>query len=521
MKPAIFPAISHCGCTGGAGEVNSGRLSNHYMETPLDDTQTFPLITPELLVAACTADGELLHRNEAWISVFGDDGLWGSLPEEDTRFANEYLADAGRGMLVTHQVFLVDRPGRDVPAPVLLHFLPVRLPESSPGRFPIAITGEILLEPVTWTVDQTRRRRMETLGQMTMGIAHDFNNLLTTILGHVELLQETLTDIADEDDVRGQLRTLEQAAGDGAALVRKIQQYIRHEKQEHFEHVELHHLADEVLTLTRPYWYNEPRRQGISIMVEPDLEPVPAISGFANELREVVVNLILNAIQAMPAGGTLRVRTRPGEGGGAILEVEDTGVGMSERVKSRIFEPLYTTKGDAGTGMGLTVSYGIVQQHNGEIEVDTHPGRGTCFRLVFPPAESAQTLPDAEEPSTAGEQRTAHILVVDDEPMVLAITAKLLRLKGHKVTEAESGSDALDRFDEGGCDLVITDLSMPEMSGRELAHHLRKRNRHLPILLLTGDTDASDGSEMVNAVVRKPFKLDELEAVIQRVLADS
>lgn len=499
------------------------------METPLDDTPTLPLITPELLVATCTADGERLHCNEAWISIFGDDGLWGSLPEEDTRFAGEYLADAGRGMLVTHQVFLVDRPGRDVPAPVLLHFLPVRLPESKPGHFPIVITGEVLREPVTWATDQTRRRRMEMLGQMTMGIAHDFNNLLTTIIGHVELLQNTLADIAGENDVGGQLRTLEQAAGDGAALVRKIQQYIRHEKQDHFEHVELHHLADEVLTLTRPYWYNEPRRQGISIMVEPHLEPVPPISGFANELREVVVNLILNAIQAMPAGGTLWVRTRPNDAGGAILEVEDTGVGMSERVKSRIFEPLYTTKGDSGTGMGLTVSYGIVREHNGEIEVDSQPGRGTCFRLIFPPAGSARTLPDgsartlpdAEAPGTTGEHHTVHILVVDDEPMVLTVTAKLLRLKGHKVTEAESGPEALDRFDEGGYDLVITDLSMPEMSGRELAHHLRKRSKHLPILLLTGDTDSDDGSEMVNAVVRKPFKLDELEAVIQRVLAEA
>lgn len=478
------------------------------------------MIMPELLVATCTADGQRLHCNEAWVSVFGDDGLWDSLTEEDVRFANEYLSDAGRGMLVTHQVFLVDRPGRDVPSPVLLHFLPIRLPESDPGRFPIAITGEVLQEPVSWAVDQTRRRRMEMLGQMTMGISHDFNNLLTTILGHVELLQSSLAEIAGESEVGGHLRTLEQAATDGAALVSKIQQYIRHEKQEHFEHVDLHHLVEDVLTLTRPYWYNEPRRRGISILVEPHLEPVLPISGFANELREVAVNLILNAIQAMPAGGTLRIRTRPDEARGVILEVEDTGVGMSDRVKSRIFEPLYTTKGEGGSGMGLTVSYGIVREHNGVIEVDSYPGRGTCFRLIFPTARLTRTpsAPVASIPS--GDNRAVQILVVDDEPMVRAVTGKLLRLKGHVVTEVESGHEALDRFDEGGYDLVITDLSMPEMSGRELAHQLRKRDRHIPILLLTGDTDAHDGSEAINAVVTKPFKLEELEAVIQRVLAE-
>ena len=472
-------------------------------------------------MATCTVGGERLHCNEAWVSVLGENGLWGSLSEEDTRFANEYLSDAGRGMLVTHQVFLVERPGRDVPSPVLLHFLPVRLPDSDPGRFPIVITGEVLQEPITWAADQTRRRRMEMLGQMTMGISHDFNNLLTTILGHVELLQNSVADFGGEIEVGGQLRTLEQAAGDGAALVRKIQQYIRHEKQEHFEHVELHHLADEVLTLTRPYWYNEPRRQGISIVVERHLEPVPAISGFANELREVAVNLILNAIQAMPAGGTLRVRTRPDEAKGAILEVEDTGVGMSDRVKSRIFEPLFTTKGEDGTGMGLTVSYGIVQEHGGVIDVDSQLGEGTCFRLVFPPAKSAQPTSGVAAPTRTREAHTVRILVVDDEPMVRTVTAKLLRLKGHDVTEAEGGPEALDRFDEGGYDLVITDLSMPDMSGRELAHHLRKRSRSMPILLLTGDTDADDSTEQVNAVVRKPFKLDELESVIQRVLAET
>ncbi|MDX1439155.1 MAG: histidine kinase dimerization/phospho-acceptor domain-containing protein, partial [Rubricoccaceae bacterium] len=226
------------------------------MDPQPDDTQPIPLIAPELLVATCDAKGERLHCNAAWTAVFGDDDLWGPLPAEDVRFANEYLTDARKGSLVTHQVFLVDRPGRDVPSPVLLHFLPIRIPSADPGSFPVAITGEVLQEPVTWAADQTRRRRMEMLGQMTMGIAHDFNNLLTTILGHVELLQNTLAADVRQTEASAQLKTLGKAAEDGASLVRKIQQYIRHEKHEYFEDIALHHLVDEVLTLTRPYWYN-------------------------------------------------------------------------------------------------------------------------------------------------------------------------------------------------------------------------------------------------------------------------
>lgn len=491
------------------------------MDLATEPSDALPLVAPELLVATCAPDGTRMHCNEAWQEVFGDDGLWGQLPVEDVRFANTYLSDAARGLLVTHQVFLVERPERDGPIPVLLHYLPVRLPDAAPGNYPVVLTGEVLQEPVSWAADQTRRRRMEMLGQMSMGIAHDFNNLLTTILGHAELLHGTLPFTPDADEARGHVRTLEQAAGDGAALVKKIQQYIRHEKQEHFEPVDLRHLAEEVVTLTRPYWYNEPRRQGIEINIDTDLRPVPEVLGWPTELREVFVNLILNAVQAMPSGGTLTLRSRTDTARGAILEVADTGVGMSSPVRARIFEPLFTTKGERGTGMGLTVSFGIVQEHNGTIEVESAPGAGTCFRLVFP-ASTVRAPQQEEVPEEATSARIlARILVVDDEPMVRTVTAKLLRLKGHDVTEVESGAEALDHLATHIPDLVITDLSMPEMNGRELAHHIHDQRPDLPVLLLTGDTDAQDGAEHIKAVVQKPFKLDELEAVLQRTLRDA
>lgn len=492
------------------------------MEIQQEETQSVPFVTPELLVAACNAAGERIHCNEAWMSVFGNEELWGPLSTEDLRFAQEYINDAAKGSLVTHQVFLVDQSGRDIPSPVLLHFLPVFSDEPNPGKSTVLITGEVLQEPVTWAADQTRRRRMEMLGQMTMGIAHDFNNLLTTILGHVELLENSLyKESGTGSPAVDQLKTLEKAASDGATLVKKIQQYIRHEKQEHFEEVDLHTLAEEVLTLTRPYWYNEPRRQGISILVESNLDAVHPVLGSATELREVLVNLILNAVQAMPAGGTLRLSTHSGENKTVLLEVEDTGVGIPDRVRRRVFEPMYSTKGEQGSGMGLTVSYGIVQEHNGTIEIESQPGRGTCFRLTFPESTGPVEIESIPEKKHSGDRRKVNILVVDDEPMVRTVTAKLLRMKGHTITEAEGGREAMTLYQEMAFDLVITDLSMPEMSGRELAYQIRKQNAKQRILLLTGDTDAQDGSEAVDAVVGKPFKLNELEEIIQQLVARS
>lgn len=477
-------------------------------------------VPAELLTATCTAAGEVLDANDAWLDVFGDDGLWGRLPMEDARFAQDYVVEAARGALVTHQVFLVPQPRADVPLPVLLHFLPVRAPGAESGRLPVMVTGEALREPASWAAEQTRRRRLELLGRMTMGVAHDFNNLLTTVLGHAELLRADLDALGAGPDATGHLRSLDHAASDGAALVRKIQQYIRNEAAERTEPVELHTLAEEVLMLTRPYWHNEPRRRGIAITVERDLAEVPPVLGTPTELREVVVNLVLNAVQAMPTGGTLSLRTTAPDARSVCVEVADTGVGMDARVQRRIFEPLYTTKGSSGTGMGLTVSQGIVQEHGGRIEIESAPGRGSRFRLVFPLAPEA-AAPEAapSAPAARTDAAGARVLVVDDEPMVRTVTSKLLRMRGHVVTEADGGPAALALLgDDGPFDIVVTDLSMPEMSGRELATIVRARFPALPVILLTGDTDAETDGHDVDAVVKKPYPLDLLDDTVRRLV---
>ena len=234
--------------------------------------------------------------------------------------------------------------------------------------------------------------------------------------------------------------------------------------------------------------------------------------GAPSELRDVFVNLILNAVQAMPRGGVITIRTAHDEQRGVVVQVRDTGTGMTDRVRARIFEPLFTTKGKRGTGMGLSVCYSTVQEHDGEIEVDTNLGFGTTFTLSFPPAAITEV---AEE--TSARQPTAsarRILVVDDEPMVRSVLARLLTLRGHDVVQAASGAEALTVLDGNTVDLVFTDQGMPEMNGRLLARKIRGRFHRLPIVLLTGDTEAGKPDDDVNRVMAKPFKLDALEAVI-------
>jgi two-component system, cell cycle sensor histidine kinase and response regulator CckA len=484
-----------------------------------ETAQPFTPLEPEILVASFTQGGTASHRDRVWENVFGSgEDPWQRLSEEDAALARKYVQDALLGNLVTNEVFQVQLTGRNDLLPVLLNFIPVYLPAetSQPVVTAVTVTGEILAEPASWTTSQTQRHRMENLGRMTMGIAHDFNNLLSGILGHTELIKSTYNSTMVAPEFGENIRTIEQAAQDGAMLIRKIQQYIRQEKQDRFDVLDVNTAIRDCVALTRPYWYNEPRRQGISIDTTLDLADVPPISGSATELREVFVNLILNAVQAMSAGGRIWFRTRYQEDQGVVIIVQDTGSGMSESVRKRIFEPLFTTKGNAGSGMGLAVSYGIIQEHEGSIEVASQIGTGTTFTITFPPA-GQDALPVAKAvPYKAGHK--ARVLVVDDEVMVRKVLDKLLSLNGHTVAQADSGTAALALLGKHSFDIVFTDNGMPEMNGRQLARAIRERYPSLPVVLITGDTETGQPDENVNVILGKPFKLERLEETIQQLL---
>ncbi len=485
------------------------------VETP----EPFAPFEPELLVATCSPQGELVSANDAWQALLGSpDEAWAHLSPEDQHLARQCVKEAAAGQLVTNQIFPVQLHEHDEPVPVLLHFLPVHQIDEAGHTYiqAITISGEALAEPASWTISQTQRHRLETLGRMTMGIAHDFNNLLSGILGYTELLKTFAVGEALAETYAEHLGTIEKAALDGAVLVRKIQQYIRQEKQTLFEPLDLPSLLQDCILFTRPYWYNEPRRQGIDIQLDLDLNEVPAVMGSAAELREVFVNLILNAVQAMPEGGSLRLSTSYRPGAGAQVRVVDTGLGMSKTVRKRIFEPLFTTKGEHGTGMGLAVSYGIIQEHEGTIHVASKLGEGAAFTLTFPLAR--QTTPAPDEEAAELPSVSARILLVDDEQMVRAVLTKLLTLRGHTVWAAESGPEALVLIDSRPFDLVIVDQAMPEMNGRDLAQLLRRRFPTMPIVLLTGDTEVGEPDEDINVILSKPFQINEVEATIQKLI---
>ncbi len=481
-------------------------------------TESFSSFIPELFFASFLSADKAVFRNPAWQSALGsDENPWLHLSEDDQTLARQYVTEAIAGCLVTNQVFSASVVGRDEPLPVLLNFFPVHLPgaDNEPTVCAATVTGEALTEPSSWTSSQTQRHRMETLGRMTMGIAHDFNNLLSAVLWHIELMKAETSQAQKDLTFAEHLRTIEQAALDGANLIRKIQQYVRQEKQTHFEPVDLPTVIRDCVALTRPYWYNEPRRQGIAIETSLQLGEVPAVSASPTELREVFINLILNAVQAMPRGGMLSFDTNFLAEKGVCVSVTDTGIGMSESTRARIFEPLFTTKGPHGTGMGLAVSYGILQEHDATISVASRLGDGTRFEIFFPPAETStwETVQLIERVAAT----PARIMIVDDEPMVRTALARLLALKGHTVRQAASGAEALALANTEQFDIVFTDHGMPEMSGIELARALRLRNPALPIALLTGDTEYGRHNNCVDLVLSKPFQLRELEAAITKL----
>ena len=485
------------------------------LERPLSgpSMESLPSLEPDLLVATCGPDDRILSRNGTWEQHFGSgNSLWSALPTQDRDLAERNVREALGGSLVTHALFMVPSRHRDIPSPVLLHFLPV--PDAKTGRISaVTITGEVLAEPTTWTESQTQRHRMETLGRMTMGMAHDFNNLLSGILGHLELWK---LEHSPSAEVNQHLDTIEKAALSGADLISRIQRYIRQEARSSFEPLQLNALIEDCIQFTRPYWYNEPRRQGIDIETELLAGVLPDIQGSRAELRDVFVNLILNAIHAMPDGGSISISTGI-DAEGIRIDVRDTGTGMPEEVARRVFEPLFTTKGQEGNGMGLAVAAGTLREHGASISVTSAQGTGTTFTLRFPiPRETQPTVPSSTGStgsSTPLAPRT--VLVVDDEDMVRQVICRLLQVRGHNATGVSSAHEALDCLDDEAWDLVLTDQGMPGMTGRELAHQIRKRKPDLPILLLTGDTDIDVNPAEIDRVLSKPFRIQDVEAVIQ------
>jgi CheY-like chemotaxis protein len=239
--------------------------------------------------------------------------------------------------------------------------------------------------------------------------------------------------------------------------------------------------------------------------------------GAGHELREVFVNMILNAAQAMPEGGRIKLTAKPDGPRHVLVTISDTGDGMTAEVKARIFEPLFSTKGEGGSGMGLAVAYGILRAHEADVRVESAPHVGTHFRLRFPIADDAPDVDD--EPAAPRSAVDARVLIVDDEEMVRTVLARLLKLRGYRPTQVGSAADGLGLLQSGNrFDAIITDLGMPEMNGRDFARAVRGMQVATPIVLLSGDTEPGTPDATIAAILAKPFQIDQVDQVLRSVI---
>jgi signal transduction histidine kinase/ActR/RegA family two-component response regulator/uncharacterized membrane protein affecting hemolysin expression len=380
-----------------------------------------------------------------------------------------------------------------------------------------------------------QQERLRALGQMASGIAHDINNALSPVLGFADLLLDS--DEPLSADARDSIQRIRTAARDIARTVERMREFYRHSHDaESLVSLVINAVVQQAIDLARPRWRDIPLENGIVINLHTELSHTPNVLGCESEIRQALVNLIINAVDAMPEGGTLTVRTRhlPGVApdgkaqlaGQVQIEVGDTGVGMDEETRRRCIEPFFSTKGPRGTGMGLAMVYGMTERHEGRLDIDSQPGKGTTIRLIFP-AHSGSAPAGAK---AAGDTLPpSRIVCIDDDPVALEVIARMLRRLGHTVSTACEGTHGLTLFRDAAAqgrpfEIVVTDLGMPGMDGRLVAAQLRKESPATPIILLTGwgmflkpsGEDLGD----VDVVLSKPPTLREIrEGLVQAVSA--
>ena len=395
-------------------------------------------------------------------------------------------------------------------------------------------TGKVIAG-ISIARDITERKKMQqqlmqseklrSLGELAGGVAHDFNNVLAAILGRVQLLKMQFKPPEGKEekrksiiDLTKSLEIIEKASLDGAETVRRIQEFSRKRVDDKdFTPVDINELLDNVLDFTRVRWRSEADSKGIKINIEKNYSPLPYTLGSPSELREVFTNLLNNALDAMPKGGKIRIKTLKEENYIA-LTIEDTGIGIPEAIGNRIFDPFFTTKGVQSTGLGMSISYGIINRHKGTIAVESEEGKGTVFTIKLPINKMTLTREEVEKPVEA-KNRKARILIIEDEEEVGQLLYDILISRNHEVEVASDGSQGLERFKSRDFDLVFTDLGMPSMSGWQVAEEIKHIGKKVPVAIITGWNVALNESEMtdkgVHFIVQKPFQVNQILKLVQ------
>jgi signal transduction histidine kinase len=384
--------------------------------------------------------------------------------------------------------------------------------------------------------------KMRALGELAGGMAHDFNNSLCGVLGFLEL---ALASKELPTGLRGYLESARTCSLDAAQTVRRVQNFARWQRNElSVQLLDLNELVRQTVELTRPRWESLAQARGISIQVETRTEARCRVTGSAAELREVLTNLVFNAVDAMPQGGRLMLRTW-NTLTDVYLSVQDTGIGMTDSVRKRLFEPFFTTKGERGNGLGLSVTFGIVQRYGGEISVNTAVGRGSTFTIRLPLHPEICNPPDRTEGQTGSADgreknqngsssprrptappvpafaRSLRILVVEDEASIRQFLNSGLKLLGHRPRLTGDAGEAIAALAEEPFNVVLTDLGLPDASGEEVARAVARQSPQTPVILLTGWSSQlqSEGHQVegVTRILGKPVTLNALAEAVNAV----
>ena len=381
-----------------------------------------------------------------------------------------------------------------------------------------------------------QQERLRALGQMASGIAHDINNALSPVLAFSELLLQREPNLSEES--RKKIQHINTAGGDIANIVARMGEfYRRREDHKQLRLIDVNRVVGQVIDLTSPRWQDIPQGQGVVIKVDSDVEKdLPQLFANESDLREALTNLLLNSVDAMPSGGTITLKTRaanaegasaePGKASHISVEVKDSGVGMDEETRQRCLEPFFSTKRlHGGAGLGLAMVYGMVERHQGKIQIESAVYRGTIMRLVLPlrtpPADKSNTMLKSK-PSISGRK----ILCIDDEPLLRELLKEILEFQQHQVETADGGEAGLEAFHAARkrgepFDVVITDLGMPLIDGRQVAQGVKTDSPRTPVIMLTGWgtmlKEEGNIPAQVDAVVTKPPKLADLVEALAKV----
>ncbi len=359
----------------------------------------------------------------------------------------------------------------------------------------------------------TLDKKLAAIGQLTAGAAHDFNNVITVVLGRINILKQLIDDVG----LLRHLENMEQAILGGADTIRRMQEFTKERTDSSYKSIELKKMIMDVLAITRPKWKEAAEKQGLLIQIVTDLENDVRIQGNRAELHNALTNLVFNAVDAMPDGGVLSLKTYQ-EDSSAVIEVRDTGTGMTEETIERIFDPFFSTKGDQGTGLGMSEVYGIVKRHSGHVVVDSKVGMGTTISLTFPMEQNVSGVAEKPAFKLPITDQPLRILSIDDEDFILETLEEMMTELGVEISCHKSPESGIKDFEENTYNAVLTDLEMPEMDGFEVARRIKAIKPDIPVILASGWPIDIEGDEklrkIINLTIIKPFDPESLESLL-------